>query len=242
MVVVQGQQSPARPRARELGIAPGAMETGPLNAITDVGGVLVGHATIVQGDTVRTGVTAVLPHGGNLFREKVPGARVRGQRLRQARRLDAGRGARHDRVADCADQHLVGRDRGGRRRAMVDRAAGQRERAIGQRARRRNQRRRAERHPRISRHARPRDGPRSRPPGPARSRKGPSAPARGRSRSAGKAASAPRRAASVSRTTRGPSASSCRPTTAAAWSSTACRCGKDCPRGRPRRPRPTGPA
>ena len=72
MVVVQGQP-PARPRARELGIAPGAMETGPLNAITDVGGVLVGHSTIVQGDTVRTGVTAVLPHGGNLFREKVPG-------------------------------------------------------------------------------------------------------------------------------------------------------------------------
>ena len=73
MVVAQGQQAPARPRARELGIAPGAMETGPLNAITDVGGVLVGHSTIVQGDTVRTGVTAVLPHGGNLFREKVPG-------------------------------------------------------------------------------------------------------------------------------------------------------------------------
>jgi D-aminopeptidase len=74
-VAVQGPQpSATRPRARELGIAPGAMETGPLNAITDVSGVLVGQATIVQGDTVRTGVTAVLPHGGNLFREKVPGA------------------------------------------------------------------------------------------------------------------------------------------------------------------------
>ena len=66
------QQS--RPRARDLGIAPGVMEPGPLNAITDVGGVLVGQTTIVQGDNVRTGVTAVLPHGGNLFREKVAGA------------------------------------------------------------------------------------------------------------------------------------------------------------------------
>jgi D-aminopeptidase len=75
LVVVQGQQpSATRPRARDLGIAPGAMETGPLNAITDVGGVLVGQTTIVQGGAVRTGVTAVLPHGGNLFREKVPGA------------------------------------------------------------------------------------------------------------------------------------------------------------------------
>src|SRR5918993_4083556 len=63
-----------RPRARDLGIAPGVMEPGPLNAITDVTGVLVGQTTIVNGDTVRTGVTAVLPHSGNLFRDKVPGA------------------------------------------------------------------------------------------------------------------------------------------------------------------------
>src|SRR5687768_2825473 len=63
-----------RPRARDLGIAPGAGKTGPGNAITDVAGVLVGHATISTGDRVRTGVTTVLPHGGNLFREKVPGA------------------------------------------------------------------------------------------------------------------------------------------------------------------------
>jgi D-aminopeptidase len=63
-----------RPRARELGITVGILPTGPLNAITDVEGVLVGHTTIVRGDNVRTGVTAILPHGGNLFREKVPGA------------------------------------------------------------------------------------------------------------------------------------------------------------------------
>jgi len=66
--------APPRPRARDLGIAPGVMEPGPLNAITDVGGVLVGHTTVVQGENVRTGVTAILPHGGNLFREKVAGA------------------------------------------------------------------------------------------------------------------------------------------------------------------------
>src|SRR2546421_12715334 len=63
-----------RPRAREIGLKVGILPTGKLNAITDVAGVLVGHRTIIQGDTVRTGVTAILPHGGNLFREKVPGA------------------------------------------------------------------------------------------------------------------------------------------------------------------------
>jgi D-aminopeptidase len=63
-----------RPRARDLGIQPGVGTPGPLNAITDVPGVRVGHVTLRQGENVRTGVTAVLPHGGNLFREKVPGA------------------------------------------------------------------------------------------------------------------------------------------------------------------------
>jgi D-aminopeptidase len=63
-----------RSRARELGIKVGILPPGPLNAITDVNGVLVGHTTVIRGDNVRTGVTAILPHGGNLFREKVPGA------------------------------------------------------------------------------------------------------------------------------------------------------------------------
>jgi D-aminopeptidase len=63
-----------RPRARDLGIEPGIGQPGSLNAITDVAGVRVGHVTVTSGDTVRTGVTAILPHGGNLFREKVPGA------------------------------------------------------------------------------------------------------------------------------------------------------------------------
>jgi D-aminopeptidase len=64
----------SRPRARDIGLAPGVLKTGPLNAITDVEGVLVGQVTIWEGENVRTGVTAILPHGGNLFQEKVPGA------------------------------------------------------------------------------------------------------------------------------------------------------------------------
>lgn len=64
----------ARPRLRDLGMAPGVVPPGPLNTITDVAGVAVGHRTVIAGDGVRTGVTAVLPHGGDLFHDKVPGA------------------------------------------------------------------------------------------------------------------------------------------------------------------------
>src|SRR5215471_1759366 len=71
--VAYAQQLP-RSRAREMGVRIGVLPTGPLNAITDVSGVLVGQTTIVRGDNIRTGVTAILAHGGNLFREKVPGA------------------------------------------------------------------------------------------------------------------------------------------------------------------------
>lgn len=63
-----------RPRARDLGIEPGVFAPGPLNAITDVAGVRVGHTTLIEGDNIRTGVTAILPHGGNLFQDKVAGA------------------------------------------------------------------------------------------------------------------------------------------------------------------------
>jgi D-aminopeptidase len=63
-----------KPRARDLGIAPGVYPPGPLNAITDVPDVRVGQVTLVEGDRVRTGVTAILPHGGNLFQDKVAGA------------------------------------------------------------------------------------------------------------------------------------------------------------------------
>src|SRR6266498_4865843 len=62
------------PRIRELGIKVGILPTGPLNAITDVGGVMVGQTTIIRGDDIRTGVTAILPYNRNLFREKVPAA------------------------------------------------------------------------------------------------------------------------------------------------------------------------
>jgi D-aminopeptidase len=63
-----------RPRARDLGVIVGILPPGPQNAITDVSGVSVGHTTLLRGDNVRTGVTAVLPHGNNMFREKVPAA------------------------------------------------------------------------------------------------------------------------------------------------------------------------
>ena len=75
LIAVSAHSQPsARPRARDLGIAPGALTPGPLNAITDVAGVRVGQTTIIEGDTVRTGVTAILPHPGNLFQDKVAGA------------------------------------------------------------------------------------------------------------------------------------------------------------------------
>jgi len=63
-----------RPRARDLGVVVGILPTGKHNAITDVAGVRVGHTTLVKGDNIRTGVTAILPHAGNLFQEKVPAA------------------------------------------------------------------------------------------------------------------------------------------------------------------------
>ncbi len=75
MLVTQvGLAQQIRPRARDLGIKIGVLPTGPLNNITDVGGVTVGQTTIIRGDNVRTGITAILPHGGNLFAEKVPAA------------------------------------------------------------------------------------------------------------------------------------------------------------------------
>ena len=61
-----------RKRVRELGISPGILPIGKLNTITDVPGVKVGHVTLVEGDNVRTGVTAILPHAGNIFQDKIP--------------------------------------------------------------------------------------------------------------------------------------------------------------------------
>ncbi len=70
----QSMQNNTRPRAQEAGLKVGVLPSGRLNAITDVDGVRVGHTTLIRGDNIRTGVTAVLPHGGNLFQDKVPGA------------------------------------------------------------------------------------------------------------------------------------------------------------------------
>jgi D-aminopeptidase len=72
-VILLAQPTP-RPRAHDLGLKIGVLPAGPLDAITDVAGVEVGQTTIIRGDEIRTGVTAVLPHSGNLYREKVPGA------------------------------------------------------------------------------------------------------------------------------------------------------------------------
>ncbi|MET1162384.1 MAG: P1 family peptidase [Pseudoxanthomonas sp.] len=67
-------QAQDRMRARELGVAPGIFAPGRLNAITDVEGVRVGQVSLREGDSVRTGVTAILPHGDNLYRSRVPAA------------------------------------------------------------------------------------------------------------------------------------------------------------------------
>jgi D-aminopeptidase len=66
--------SQSRERARDLGVKPGILMPGPLNAITDVEGVGVGHATIIEGEHIRTGVTMILPHQGDVFKSRVPAA------------------------------------------------------------------------------------------------------------------------------------------------------------------------
>jgi len=72
--VQKSYEGEKRMRARELGIEVGVLKTGKYNAITDVEGVLVGHKTLVKGENIRTGVTIIMPHNGNVFREKVPAA------------------------------------------------------------------------------------------------------------------------------------------------------------------------
>lgn len=73
-VLIAAEQSSNRPRAREAGVDVGILPAGPLNTITDVAGVKVGHHTLWQGDSIRTGVTVIVPHSGNLFLEKAPAA------------------------------------------------------------------------------------------------------------------------------------------------------------------------
>ena len=71
---LRAQAESERPRAREAGVVVGIFPPGPLNAITDVAGVRVGQVTVTEGDSIRTGVTAVVPHGGDPFQERVPAA------------------------------------------------------------------------------------------------------------------------------------------------------------------------
>ena len=74
LAVASAKAQQARPRAREIGVAPGVFKPGAHNAITDVAGVRVGQVTIVEGDSIRTGVTAILPHAENPYFERVPAA------------------------------------------------------------------------------------------------------------------------------------------------------------------------
>ena len=74
LACVSQSNAQSRARARDLGVAPGIFQPGANNAITDVAGVRVGHATIVSGDSIHTGVTAILPHSGNLYFDRVPAA------------------------------------------------------------------------------------------------------------------------------------------------------------------------
>ncbi|MFQ6007043.1 MAG: P1 family peptidase, partial [Woeseia sp.] len=72
LLLADPAQSADRPRARDIGLVVGIFPTGPLNAITDVAGVRVGHSTIIEGDDIRTGVTAIVPAPGNLYSHPVP--------------------------------------------------------------------------------------------------------------------------------------------------------------------------
>ncbi len=74
LIITTLAAAPDRPRTRDLGLEPGILAPGKHNAITDVAGVLVGHKTLIKGKAIRTGVTAILPHGDNLFQQKVPAA------------------------------------------------------------------------------------------------------------------------------------------------------------------------
>jgi D-aminopeptidase len=74
LLTLNAMSQSTRPRTRDLGVTPGGFPPGKLNAITDVAGVRVGHTTLIEGDHIRTGVTAILPHAGNLFQQKVAGA------------------------------------------------------------------------------------------------------------------------------------------------------------------------
>jgi D-aminopeptidase len=74
LILLSNSLKAQKQRARDLGIVIGVLPAGKQNSITDVAGVTVGHTTIIRADSIRTGVTAIIPHGGNLFQHKVPAA------------------------------------------------------------------------------------------------------------------------------------------------------------------------
>ena len=74
LITISSSFAQERQRARDYGITPGILTPGKMNSITDVTGVSVGHSTIIEGDSIRTGVTVVFPHQENLFRNRVPAA------------------------------------------------------------------------------------------------------------------------------------------------------------------------
>ena len=196
---------------------PASFEPGPLNAITDVAGVTVGQVTTDRrGDRVRTGVTAILPHGGNLFQREGAGRRVRRQRVRQARGLDAGRTSSGtiETPIVLTNTLAVGAAMDGVV-AYTLAQPGNEQRALRQRARRRDERRRSQRHPRLPRHAGARASRRSRARARGRSRKALSAQAPARSAFGWKGGIGTVVAARPdSATRRGRSACSCKPTSA----------------------------
>ena len=112
--LVSPSPSTDRPRARDAGMIIGQMQPGELNAITDVPGVLVGHATVRKEATVCTGITVILPHDGNLFEEKVPAAiyvwNGFGKLVRD--RLQHGRGAPRSRGQEAHHRGRVLKNEG----------------------------------------------------------------------------------------------------------------------------------
>ena len=92
-----------KPRTRDIGLKIGILPTGPLNMITDVSGVRVGHTTIIRGKNIRTGVTAILPHGGNLFQEKGPRSGFRWKWFWKTNRFYTDQRTRGNRNTNFAD-------------------------------------------------------------------------------------------------------------------------------------------
>ena len=115
----------ARQSARDLGIVVGVLPPGPLNAITDVAGVLVGQVTITRGDSINTGVTAILPHGGNVFRQKVPAAIVVGNGFGKLAGFTQVQELGELEIARSLDLYAVRAARGGRRPHLPARPARQ---------------------------------------------------------------------------------------------------------------------